>query len=92
MKRILALLTTALTALIVCSTAFANSLTCGHGPSCGPGSGGTKGGVFVSQPIGHPGGGSGTLPFTGLNLATVAVIAALLLASGLTLRWATRHR
>src|SRR5207302_7408627 len=82
MKRILALLTTLVAALVVCSAALANSLTSGHGQTSG------AKGVFASQHIGRPGGGSagGTLPFTGFNLATVAVIAALLIASGLTLR------
>lgn len=90
MKRILALLLTSATALVVTSAAFANSLTCGHGVTCNKG-------VFTSQPLGgnlgaHTTSGGGTLPFSGLNLATVAVIAALLIASGLTLRWATGRR
>jgi hypothetical protein len=91
-KRILALLTTVVAALVVCSTALANSLTCGHGGTCGPSD--NAGGVFASQHIGRSGssGGGGTLPYTGLNLATVAVLAMLLIAAGLTLRWATGRR
>jgi hypothetical protein len=82
--RILALLATVVAALTVCSTALANSLTCGHGETC------NSGGVFASQRISQSGGG--TLPLTGLNLATVAVIAVCLIASGLALRWATGRR
>jgi hypothetical protein len=80
MKRILALTITAAAALVLTSTALANSLTCGHGGTC-----------YASAAVGRHNGG-GTLPLTGLNLATVAAIAVFLIASGLTLRWATRHR
>lgn len=89
MKRTLGLFVTTVTALVFSSTALANSLTCGHGVTCNKG-------IFAAQHNGHGGGvsgaASGTLPFSGLNLATVALIAALLIASGLTLRWATGRR
>jgi hypothetical protein len=79
-KRILAAVTASAVALVFCSTALANALTCGHG-SC-----------YVSAGMTPPHQGGGTLPFTGLNLATVTAVAALLVAGGLTLRWATRRR
>lgn len=66
-----------LTAAVVCalvfsSVAFANSLNCAHGNSCGPGSAGANA-------------GSGTLPFTGLSLGGIATVAGLLFVSGIVL-------
>jgi hypothetical protein len=92
-KRILAFFVTAIAALVACSAAFANSSTCGHSSGCGPGGSGqfTPPGTGANA-LGTPSSGSGTLPFTGLNLATIAVIAFLLLASGLVLRRVTRHQ
>jgi hypothetical protein len=78
---------------VACSTAVADSLTSGHSATGqGPGqftppSAGTHaalGGVHTS--------GTGTLPFTGLNLATVAAVALLLLVSGLVLHRLTQRR
>jgi hypothetical protein len=79
----MALVITAASALVISSTAFAaNSLNCGHG-DC-------DGGQFVSQRTGgHPG---GTLPYSGLNLAMVALIAMLLIASGFALHRASGRR
>jgi hypothetical protein len=91
-KRIFVFLITVTGGLVVCSTALANSLTCGHGSTCGPGQGGP-----FTPPSGGPGtfaapNQSGTLPFTGLNLATIVAVAVLLLASGLVLHRMTRRR
>jgi hypothetical protein len=74
-------------ALVLSSTAFANSLTCGHGGTCHPGD---LGGGAPSS-----GGGSnlgGTLPFTGVDLAGVAGLGGLLLVSGVTLHRLGRRR
>jgi len=76
-RRIFVLLVVTATALVVASGAAADALTCGHGSSCGGAA---------------PGAPPGTLPFTGLDLAGGAVIAALLLASGTVLRRAGRRR
>ena len=81
MKRILALATAAVAALAFSSSALASSLTCGHGATCQNG-----------MPTGANTGGVGTLPFTGLDLATVAIVAGLLLAAGLTLHRMGRRR
>jgi hypothetical protein len=80
-KRILALAAVTVVALVICSSALANGLTCAHGPNCQRGNlggGGTNAG--------------GTLPFTGLDLAGIAGVGALLLASGLTLHRVSRRR
>ena len=90
-KRIIALLLTVAGALVTCSAAFANALTNGHGSNKQPGSLGQ----FTPPTTGHAGGvsgGTGTLPFTGLNLAIVAAIAVLLLATGLVLHRMTRRQ
>ena len=90
-KRILAFVVTAIAALVACSAALASSSTCGHSAGCGPGGSGqfTPPGTGANA-LGTPTAGSGTLPFTGLNLATIAVIALLLVACGLVLRRVTR--
>lgn len=88
MKRIVALLLTVGAALMTCSTAFANALSSGH--SSGP----QKSGTFTPPAAGAHGAhtsGAGTLPFTGLNLALVAAVAILLLASGLVLHRMIRN-
>lgn len=82
MKRIVFLATTAIVALVSSSSAFASSLTCGHGVTCA--AGGPSGGN--TQMGGLGGAGNGQLPFTGLDLAAFAVVAAVLIASGLALR------
>lgn len=91
MKRIVAFLVAVAAALLACSAAFADALGCAHGSTC------QKGQVGAFTPPGtHTGGtagtGGGTLPFTGLNLATVAAIALLLVASGFVLHRVTRRR
>ena len=91
MKRIVALLVAVAGALVACSTAFADSLTSGHGST------GQSSGPFTPPSAGtHVAagaqGGAGTLPFTGFNLATVAAVALLLLVSGLVLHRLTQRR
>lgn len=88
MKRILAFLTATAVALVVTSTALAGSLGCGHGATCGPGGGG--GGGVAGQSGVHTS-GTGTLPFTGLNLAVVAGLGLLLIVSGVLLHRTTRR-
>jgi hypothetical protein len=61
-------------ALVFSSAAFANSVKCAHGTSCGPGSAGAGTGA-----------GNGTLPFTGLGLGGIATVGGLLLVSGVVL-------
>ena len=71
MKGFLVLSAALVCALVVSSSAFANSLTCTHGSSpCGTGVGGV------------PSNRGGTLPFTGLSLGGVATVGGLLLVSG----------
>ena len=76
--KILLFAATVATALVLASTAFANARTCAHGKGCGPASqgGGTSPAAVSSD---------GALPFTGLDLAAIAGVGALLLASGFTL-------
>jgi hypothetical protein len=83
-KRILVLVAVVATALVLSSAALpANGLQCAHGSTCSPA---TLGG-------GTPNGsGSGTLPFTGVDLAGVAAVGGLLLVSGLILQRASRRR
>jgi hypothetical protein len=81
-KRILALAAVMTVALVFASAAFADSLHCAHGSSCGAGS---------LEPPSSTGGG-GTLPFTGVDLAGIAVIGGLLLVTGLTVSRANRRR
>lgn len=69
-------------ALMLSSTAFANSVTCAHGATC---TSGNLGGGTSSQ-------SGGTLPFTGVDLAGVAGLAGLLVVSGLTLHRLGRRR
>lgn len=79
--KVLVFAAAAAAALMLASTAFASSLTCAHGNGCNAatlGSGTT------------PNSG-GTLPFTGFDLAGIAGVGLLLLASGLTLRRAGRR-
>jgi hypothetical protein len=79
-KRILVLAAVVATALVLASVASANALTCAHGNSCS-----NVGGGGNSN-------NSGTLPFTGVDLAAIAGIGGLLLVSGLTLQRASRRR
>jgi CBS-domain-containing membrane protein len=89
-KRIVAFLLAVAGALTACSAAFANSLTDGHSAQNSPGQFQPPGGANAAGTT-HVS-GAGTLPFTGLNLATVAVVAVLLIACGLVLRRMTRHQ
>ena len=92
-KRISALLVAVGAALVVCSGAFASAMSCGHSATCGPG----QNSQFKPPTAGAHAGlgahtsGAGTLPFTGLNLALVAAVAVLLLASGLVLHRMTKR-
>ena len=74
MKGCLVLMATVVCAFVFSSSALANSLSCAHGSSCGPGTAGVG-----------PSTGSGTLPFTGLSLGGIAVGGGLLLVSGVAL-------
>lgn len=87
MKGILVFAAVIVTALVLSSTAFANSLTCSHGPNCHSGN---LGGGTPSN--GGPSSAGGTLPFTGLDLAGVAGLGGLLLVSGVTLHRLGRRR
>ena len=79
-KRILVLAAVVGAALVPSSTAFASGLACAHGSSCSP------------ADLGGPStGGHGTLPFTGLNLAVIAAVGALLIVGGYTLQRASRR-
>jgi hypothetical protein len=89
-KRILAFLTSVAVMLVFTSTALADSLGCGHGSTCQQGQAGNGG-----LPAGTNGvhtGGTGTLPFSGLNLALIAGVAVLLLVSGVLLHRTTRRQ
>jgi hypothetical protein len=88
-KRLVALLSTVVAALVACSTAFANALSNGHSPT--PSQPGQTG-QFKPPGLGAHTSGAGTLPFTGLNLALIAAVAVLLLASGLLLHRMTRRQ
>jgi hypothetical protein len=81
-RKILVLVAVVAAALVFSSGAFANSVKCAHGSMCGAGS---------LEPPGTSTDG-GTLPFTGLDLAGVAVVGGLLLITGLTLQRASRRR
>jgi hypothetical protein len=90
-KRIAALSLAIVSALVLCSTALANSLTSGHGTSA-PGNNGTFTPPGAAHgPSGVATGGPGTLPFTGFNLAIIAALALLLIVSGLALRRVARR-
>jgi hypothetical protein len=79
-KRILVFVAVVTAALVLSSGALANGLTCAHGAtSCQKQGGGGNG-------------GGGTLPFTGLDLAGIAGVGAILLVGGLTLHRASRRR
>jgi hypothetical protein len=80
-KKILVLAAVATAALVFSSGAFASSVKCAHGSQCGSGS---------FEPPGTSTGG-GTLPFTGLDLAGIAVVGGVLLVSGLALQRASRR-
>lgn len=80
MKRILVLATVVGVALVLSSAAFGSGLTCAHGSNCNAGN---LGGPHTS--------GHGTLPFTGLGLAGIAAVGALLLVGGFTLQRASRR-
>jgi len=82
MKKILVLAAVVSAALVFSSVAFADSVKCAHGSQCGAGS-------FEPPPSST---GSGTLPFTGLDLAGIAAAGGVLLVSGLTLQRASRRR
>ena len=87
MKGILVFAAVIVTALVLSSTAFADSLSCAHGSDCHSGNlgGGTPSGTGPSST-------GGTLPFTGLDLAGVAGLGGVLLVSGVTLRRLGRRR
>ena len=80
-KKILVLAAVGTAALVFSSVAFANSVKCAHGSQCGSG---------TFEPPGNT--GSGTLPFTGLDLAGIAAVGDVLLVSGLMLQRASRRR
>jgi hypothetical protein len=80
MKKILVLAAIAVAALVLSSSAFADSVKCAHGSQCG------------SASFTPPGTGSGTLPFTGLDLAGIAAVGGVLLVSGLALQRVSRRR
>jgi hypothetical protein len=80
-KKILVLTAVMIAALVFSSVAFADSVKCAHGSVCGQG---------TFEPPANT--GSGTLPFTGLSLAGIAVVGGLLLVTGLTLQRASRRR
>lgn len=82
MKKILVLAAVAIAALVFSSVAFADSVKCAHGSQCGSGS--------FEPPATSA--GSGTLPFTGLDLAGIAAVGGVLLVSGLALQRASRRR
>jgi hypothetical protein len=79
-KRILVLAAVVATALVLASAASADALGCAHGNNCQASSGG--GGTSPS----------GTLPFTGIDLAAIAGVGGLLLVGGLTLHRVSRRR
>jgi hypothetical protein len=80
-KRILVLVALLVTALVLASAASANALKCAHGSSCNT--------AAFEPPTSAS--GTGTLPFTGLDLAGIAGVGALLLVAGLTLQRASRR-
>jgi hypothetical protein len=85
-KRISVLLTAVGVALATCSTAFADALEDGHGSTSQPGN------IGQFKPPGAHTSGVGTLPFTGFNLALIAAVALVLLASGLVLHRMARRQ
>jgi hypothetical protein len=91
-KRIVALLVAVAGALVTCSTALADALTSGHGPTPPAPGQFTPPGATHAPLGGANASGAGTLPFTGFNLATVAAVALVLLVSGLVLHRLTQRR
>jgi hypothetical protein len=91
-KRILAFLTAVAGMLFWASTAFANSLGCGHGATCQPGQGAGPGQAAGPGQTGLHTSGAGTLPFTGLNLVLIAGVALLLLVCGILLHRTARSQ
>ena len=92
-KRIGAFLMVVIGALVGSSAAFASALTSGHSASGGPGPGTFKPPTTgAGTHLGSQASGTGTLPFTGLNLTTFVVLAVLLIACGLVLRRMTHRR
>jgi hypothetical protein len=91
-KRIVALLVAVAGALVTCSTALADALTSGHGPTPPAPGQFTPPGAGSHPTLGAHTSGAGTLPFTGFNLAIVAALALLLLVSGLVLHRLTQRR
>lgn len=83
MKKILVLAAVVTASLVFSSVAFADSLKCAHGAVCGSGN-------FEPPPSNNA--GTGTLPFTGLDLAGIAAVGGVLLVTGLTLQRASRRR
>ena len=81
MKKILVLAAVVTVALVFSSVALPDSLKCAHGSVCGAGT--------LEPPSGTS---SGTLPFTGLDLAGIAGVGGLLLVTGLALQRASRRR
>lgn len=81
MKRILVLAAVIGVALALSSAALANGLTCAHGTNCN------------AANLGSPRtGGKGTLPFTGIDLAGIAAVGALLVVGGFMLQRASRRK
>lgn len=86
MKGLLVLIAVLGVTLAFSSAAMANSVSCGHSAtSCSNGQLGTPGGKPTTS-------GAGTLPFTGLDLAGIAAVGAVLLGSGLALQRTSRRR
>ena len=85
MKRIIAVIAVLAVGLVLCSTALAGgSVVTGHNSTpTAAGSIGTHNNQSTNA--------AGTLPFTGLNLATIAGGAVLLIAGGLVLRRSPRR-
>lgn len=81
MKKILVLAAVATAALVFSSAAFGDAVKCAHGSQCGSG---------TFTPPGNT--SSGTLPFTGFDLAGIAAVGGVLLVTGLTLQRASRRR
>jgi hypothetical protein len=80
-KKILVLAAVVGVAFAFSSAAFASGLTCAHGNDCS------------AANLGQPkSGNEGTLPFTGIDLAGIAAVGALLLVGGYTLQRASRRK
>jgi hypothetical protein len=80
-KKILVLAAVVGVAFVFSSAALASGLTCAHGNDCN------------AANLGQPNSGShGTLPFTGIDLAGIAGVGALLVIGGYTLQRASRRK